>query len=361
MPRYHSSHRKNGRQGGDSGSFWISYSDLMSAIVLVFVLILFYCMYQYFDMLEVKTAELLRQSGLLDEQQAALTQSEQDLSSAQAALDQKQSELDAQSQKLSEAEQASLAQQAKLLLQEQTLAALQDKLNQQESQLAAQQSQLDEATRQQQATQAQLENQQAQLDKLVGVRAELVSSLINALAASNLSGASVDDSGAIVFDTSMMFDTNKYTLKDVGKAFLDSFIPSYLSVLMSEEYAPYVSQIIIEGHTDTSGSFLNNMTLSQNRANAVLAYILSDEFTGIPLASKKRLEQIVTVNGRSYSDPVYRADGSVDMNASRRVVIKFRMNDEEMVNQMLELLSQNAPAQTAEPAATDAPTAAPEN
>ena len=200
-----------------------------------------------------------------------------------------------------------------------------------------------------------------QLDKLVGVRAELVSSLINALAASNLSGASVDDSGAIVFDTSMMFDTNKYTLKDVGKAFLDSFIPSYLSVLMSEEYAPYVSQIIIEGHTDTSGSFLNNMTLSQNRANAVLAYILSDEFTGIPLASKKRLEQIVTVNGRSYSDPVYRADGTVDMNASRRVVIKFRMNDEEMVNQMLELLSQNAPAQTAEPAATDAPTAAPEN
>ena len=361
MPRYHSSHRKNGRQGRDSGSFWISYSDLMSAIVLVFVLILFYCMYQYFDMLEVKTAELLRQSGLLDEQQAALTQSEQDLSSAQAALDQKQSELDAQSQKLSEAEQASLAQQAKLLLQEQTLAALQDKLNQQESQLAAQQSQLDEATRQQQATQAQLENQQAQLDKLVGVRAELVSSLINALAASNLSGASVDDSGAIVFDTSMMFDTNKYTLKDVGKAFLDSFIPSYLSVLMSEEYAPYVSQIIIEGHTDTSGSFLTNMTLSQNRANAVLAYILSDEFTGIPLASKKRLEQIVTVNGRSYSDPVYRADGSVDMNASRRVVIKFRMNDEEMVNPMLELLSQNAPAQTAEPAATDAPTAAPEN
>lgn len=361
MPRYHSSHRKNGRQGGDSGSFWISYSDLMSAIVLVFVLILFYCMYQYFDMLEVKTAELLRQSGLLDEQQAALTQSEQDLSSAQAALDQKQSELDAQSQKLTEAEQASLAQQAKLLLQEQTLAALQDKLNQQESQLAAQQSQLDEATRQQQATQAQLENQQAQLDKLVGVRAELVSSLINALAASNLSGASVDDSGAIVFDTSMMFDTNKYTLKDVGKAFLDSFIPSYLSVLMSEEYAPYVSQIIIEGHTDTSGTFLSNMTLSQNRANAVLAYILSDEFTGIPLASKKRLEQIVTVNGRSYSDPVYRADGTVDMNASRRVVIKFRMNDEEMVNQMLELLSQNAPAQTAEPAATDAPTAAPEN
>lgn len=356
MPRYHS-HKKGARQGGDSGSFWISYSDLMSAIVLVFVLILFYCMYQYFDMLEVKTAELLRQSGLLDEQQAALFQSEKDLTSAQAALDQKQSELDEQSRKLSEAEEASLAQQAKLLLQEQTLAALQDKLTEQESQLAQQQSALSEAVAQQQATQAQLENQQQQLDKLVGVRAELVSSLIEALEASNLSGAGVDESGAIVFDTSMMFDTNKYALKDVGKAFLDSFIPSYLSVLMSEEYAPYVSQIIIEGHTDTSGSFLNNMILSQNRAYAVLEYILSDEFGGIPLASKKRLEQIVTVNGRSYSDPVYRENGTVDMNASRRVVIKFRMNDEEMVNQMLDLLSREelSASESPAPAATDAP------
>lgn len=341
MPRYNG-HRKTGRQsGGDHGNTWISYSDLMSAIVLVFVLILFYCMYQYFDMLEVKTAELLRQSGLLDEQKAALDQTEADLSSAQQALNQKQDELDEQSKKLSEAEEASLAQQAKLLLQEQTLNALEEKLSEQEAQLAAQQSRLDEAVAQQQATQAQLENQQAQLDKLVGVRAELVSRLISALEASNLSGAGVDASGAIVFDTSMMFDTNKYELKDVGKAFLSSFIPSYLSVLMSEDYAPYVSQIIIEGHTDTSGSFLNNMVLSQNRAYAVLEYILSDEFTGIPLASKKRLEQIVTVNGRSFSEPVYRADGTVDMNASRRVVIKFRMNDEDMVNQMLELLEQS--------------------
>ena len=73
------------------------------------------------------------------------------------------------------------------------------------------------------------------------------------------------------------------------------------------------------------------------------------------------LQELLTAKGRSFSDPIYRADGTVDRNASRRVVIKFRMNDEEMVNQMLELRSQNAPAQTAEPAATDAPTAAPEN
>ena len=70
----------------------------------------------------------------------------------------------------------------------------------------------------------------------------------------------------------------------------------------------------------------------------MLRYILSSEFTGISGAAKERLQQIVTVNGRSYSDPIYNDDGTVNMDASRRVVIKFRMNDEDMVNEMLSIL-----------------------
>ncbi|MBQ8952943.1 MAG: OmpA family protein, partial [Clostridia bacterium] len=188
------------------------------------------------------------------------------------------------------------------------------------------------------AQQTQMEAQQAQLDKLVGVKSAIIEELMRALANSNISGASVDDSGAIVFSSEMMFDVNRSTLKDVGKAFLNSFIPSYLEVLMSDEYQQYVSQIIIEGHTDTDGTFLKNMELSQERAYAVLRYILSSEFKGISDDAKLRLQEIVTVNGRSYSDPIYNDDGTVDMAASRRVVIKFRMNDEQMVNEMLSIL-----------------------
>ena len=33
----------------------------------------------------------------------------------------------------------------------------------------------------------------------------------------------------------------------------------------------------------------------------------------------KEMRSILTANGRSYSDPIYKADGSVDMAASRRV------------------------------------------
>lgn len=338
--------RRRGKyRGGDGGSLWISFSDLMSALMLIFVLVLFYAVYQYYDMLEVKTAELLRQSGLLDEKSSQLTLSQQELEEkesalalAQQTLDDKEAELNSQSLKLTETEQELINEKAKLLLQEDTLNALQEKLAAQENELSSARVSLDEALAAQQSQQAQLEAQQAQLDKLVGVKSAIVEELVRALANSNISGAGVDDSGAIVFSTEMMFDVNRSTLKDVGKAFLNSFIPSYLDVLMSDDYSQYVSQIIIEGHTDTDGTFLTNMRLSQDRAYAVLRYILSSEFTGISDAAKERLQQIVTVNGRSYSDPIYNDDGTVNMDASRRVVIKFRMNDEDMVNEMLSIL-----------------------
>ena len=53
---------------------------------------------------------------------------------------------------------------------------------------------------------------------------------------------------------------------------------------------------------------------------------------------KQMLQQILTVNGRSESDPVYRLDGTVDAEASRRVVFKFRMKDSYMIDQMSEIL-----------------------
>lgn len=350
---------KNRGSHGD-GSFWICFSDLMSALMLVFVLVMFYSIYQYFDMLEVKTAELLRQSGLLDQQQAQLTMSQEELAEKQsqlnaqqaqldeqtnrlnaqsAQLDEQSAQLNAQSAKLTEAEQALLAQQAKVLLQEQTLAALEEKLAEQENALASAQVSLDEALQSQQAQQALLDLQQEKLDKLVGVRTAIIEELLTALRASNITGANVDDSGAIVFSSEMMFSLGSAQLNGTGKEFLNSFLPNYLRVLMSDEYAQYVSQIIIEGHTDTTGSFMTNVELSQERALSVLRYIMSNEFTGISAGEKARLQDVVTTNGRAYSDPIYNADGTVNMSASRRVVIKFRLNDEDMVTEMLNVLN----------------------
>ena len=373
--------RKGKRSTSHSdGSFWICFSDLMSALMLVFVLVMFYSIYQYFDMLEEKTAELLRQNGILDAQQLQLTLS-------QAELQEKEAQLNSQQQILLALEEKLNAQSAQLIIQQTTLDEQNEQLKQQQATLDAQQTTLDEQNAQiiiqigqlteqesaiqtqqkelsalqlqlsqketdlknaqinlnqalaaQQAQQTLLDTQQEKLDKLVGVRTEIIEALMSALRASNITGAKVDDSGAIVFDSEMMFSSGSARLNDRGKEFLDRFLPNYLRVLMSKDYSKYVSQIIIEGHTDTTGDYITNAELSQNRALSVLKYIMSDEFTGISASEKARLEKVVTTNGRSYSDPIYHANGTVNMSASRRVVIKFRLNDEDMVTEMLDVL-----------------------
>ena len=68
MARQRIHNRRAGRGSGGTGASWISYSDMMAALLLIFVLILTYSLYQYFTMLEAKTKELNAQQLVLDQQ-----------------------------------------------------------------------------------------------------------------------------------------------------------------------------------------------------------------------------------------------------------------------------------------------------
>ena len=52
-----------------------------------------------------------------------------------------------------------------------------------------------------------------------------------------------------------------------------------------------------------------------------------------------RLQKILTANGRSYSDRIYKNDGTEDMDASRRVVFKFRLKDDSTIEKIRELIA----------------------
>ena len=68
-------------------------------------------------------------------------------------------------------------------------------------------------------------------------------------------------------------------------------------------------------------------------------YVSADVDAVLTAAEKETLQSIITANGLSYSDPVYMEDGvTVNMDASRRVVFKFRMKDQEMIEQMSDIL-----------------------
>lgn len=335
----------------ENNSFWLTFSDLMSALVLVFVLVMFYSVYQYFDMLELKTAELMRQSGLLDQKQV-------ELESKDLALTAKDEELQQSLGKLTESEKALAQQQYQLLLtkqaQEEAEKSLADQrkdlddalalLSMREEDLQTARALVDSQQLKLDSQQAKLDDQQLKLDELVGVRAQIVKSLGEALRKANVK-ANVDAQGSITLDASVLFDVGKSELKDSGKLVLDQFLPVYLGVLLQDDNLKNISEIIIEGHTDSTGNYLDNLKLSQERALNVMSYVLSDENKNLDLRMKQKLRKIGTANGRSFSNLKLDAQGLEDAESSRRVEFKFRMQDEQMIESMREILSSMDAAQ----------------
>ncbi|MBQ8129824.1 MAG: OmpA family protein [Clostridia bacterium] len=302
--------RGKARRSAANGSYWISYSDMMAGMLFTFALILFMAVFQLVDLqqkktieLETKEAQLSTQQSILLDQQSQLQDKEELLAATTLALQEQEEELEKNRTALSSAQQS----------------------------LSLQQSKIEEQA-------ALLASQQARIDKLVGLRSEIIEALRDELRSAGVDAGVDRNTGAITFSGAVLFDTGKNELKDTGKALLDRFIPIYLRTLMSDEYEEYIGEIIIEGHTDTSGSYLSNLKLSQERALAVANYCFTGETMRLTAAEKSLLQEVLTVNGRSYADPVYRADGTVDMDASRRVVFKFRMKDSEMIDQMSAIL-----------------------
>ena len=320
-------HRRAGR--GNNGSHWIGYSDMMASLLLVFVLTLCYSMYLYFSTLETKTAELEEQRAVVAAQQSTLDEQTVRLEAQTAQLAQQQEDL--------ESAQASLAeQQAALDAANETLASREEELASLQSQLAQQQITLDAQAEVLASQQEALESQTAKIDDLVGVRTQIVSELSSALTASGLKATVDPNSGDITLDSAVFFETASYTIKADGQAMLDQFLPVYLSVLLQDKYKDYLGQIIIEGHTDTVGEYFMNLELSQNRALSVAKYCL--QMRSLTEEQREMLRSILTAQGRSYADPIYNADGTVNMEQSRRVEFKFSLRDAEMIEEMNRIL-----------------------
>ncbi len=317
MARQSIHNRRAGRGSTGGGASWISYSDMMAALLLIFVLILTYSLYQYFTMLETKTRELEEQQQLLLSQQALLQEREDELSALQLTLTAKQEELDEAN--------------ARLLTKEEMLALLQAQLEEKEKELAAATTRLEEQ-------QVALAAQARRLDELVGVRSNIIRDLSSSLTAANLK-ANVDANGSIVLDSAVFFETGKSEIKEEGKALLNRFIPVYLNVLLDSQYADYMGEIIIEGHTDSTGTYDNNLKLSQERALQVALYVLN--MPGLSGRQRTLLQQILTATGKSWADLVYDEYGDEDAEASRRVEFKFSLKDAEMISEMQKILQEN--------------------
>ena len=317
--RIHNRRAARGSVGG--GASWISYSDMMAALLLIFVLILTFSLSHYFSMLETKQVELNQSLDELARKDQLLRQAmheqghyEQELIQRDRELDQKNSLLEDLQITLNEKDYQLTLSREELEAAQLLLSRQQDELEEQKLAMAAQ------ANR---------------IDALIGIRKTMISDLSTTLSLAGIN-AKVDENGDIVLDSSVFFETNKSTILPEGQELLNRFIPVYLSVLLRDEYADYLGEIIIEGHTDSTGTYEKNLKLSQDRALQVALYCL--DLPGLSQQQTAKLQQILTAKGRSSSDLIY-VNGIEDKDASRRVEFKFSLKDAQMIDEMNRILN----------------------
>ncbi len=300
------------RKNKDSETtYWLSYSDMMAGLLLVFVIIIAVSMLHAKMQYDEKEMQLFGKEQELAVRSDELESERETVAKQKATLDEQQKMLNAQEEALAE-------QGEKIAIQEKTLKEQHELLNKLE---------------------AIMSEQQQKLDDIIGVRADLVEDLKEEFDDSDLKVSVDEKTGAITFDASILFDYNKSVLKESGKDFLSKFLPRYADVLLSDKYKDNISEILIEGHTDTEGKYLFNLELSQKRALAVASYCLDDNSGIVDDDQLEALRELTSATGKSYSNPVVDEEGEVDMEASRRVEFLFRLKDEEMVREMIEIIS----------------------
>ncbi|CAV18536.1 OmpA family protein [Vibrio atlanticus] len=137
------------------------------------------------------------------------------------------------------------------------------------------------------------------------------------------------ETGDISITDSILFDLNDYKLKASGQEFLEKFIPIYSdAIFQSQATADEVSRVVIEGHSSSEGAFDRNMELSVLRANSVIAFVNSMEFS-----NKQRFFDKAVISGRG---PIEARQDVADA-ADRKVKFRFQFKDEEFLGNFSEV------------------------
>ncbi len=406
----------------ETGSFWLSFSDMMSVLVLVFIFVIFSMMLTLAEQTErlKKTEDQYTQAMIrMQKSEEELNAKEQMLILQSDKLQELTEEMNKQALLLSEKEeelentlnenrviildlekrlndeisenenlqtrilmlegnkQAQQDEIDRLLIDienqkkeldalgidysnllsyaNQTLDALENTKNQLASannQLSAAENRLNSQSQALSQYESELERQQKMIEQMVGVKAQIIEALSKELTRNRISVTVDAQTGAITLPSEMLFAVGANTLSVEGEMYLDRFLPVYLNVLLSDEFSPYIAEIIIEGHTDSSGkaghdAYLYNMQLSQERALSVTNYVLKRDYMTYTLnlsnAKQSLLKTLVTASGRSFSALIYNFDGTENKAASRRVEIKFRLKDDQTIGATEAILKQMNP------------------
>ena len=370
-------------------NFWISYADLMAGLLFVFILLIGAILVKstiiknslkekesivseqnktlnkqsnYLTTitkeLQIKEEEINKLRNLLAQRQEALDNSNKILTITQNSLKLKSNEIERLNQLL-------LAQNTKIDNYSNHIVLLENMLNEQNRTLSSSQKELEEhknrvmvlSNRLNQKDKklkltdekllkllkaldnkqtkydellTKLQAQKAKIKSLTGIKLKVIAELKKALG----DKVNIDKkSGSLRLASNILFDKGSAVLKESAKAQLKANFIDYVSALINNKnIAEHLDKIVIEGHTDSDGSYLYNLKLSQQRAFAVMNYLLTLDYI-----KKNNIKDKLVASGRSYLD-VIKHNGVEDKDASRRIEIKFKLKNQDAMYEIERIL-----------------------
>jgi len=165
------------------------------------------------------------------------------------------------------------------------------------------------------------------IKNLTGIKVKVVQHLKQKLG----SNMSINPhTGALSLSSNILFEQGSSSLKLESQKALKQTLGRYIDTLLNDkEIAKQIDRVIIEGHTNSDGSYLYNLTLSQERAMSVMKFL----YTEYP-QNQKLFRQYLSASGRSYAEPIV-LDNIEDKNASRRIEVRFLIKNMEATRELM--------------------------
>ena len=350
-------------QEGEQG-FWPSYADMMSAVALIlfFLMLLSYIsnmitgnnLKNTESQLEDTRIQLVAREKELNELESTLAVTKQQVEDAASELQKVSEDLDEVKVTLA-AKEEDLAAQDKLLADQKALLDNQkNQLDDQKSQLESQRSVLSDQEKKLAEQQALIGEQEeylsaateeilelrGQMETIVGVRKSVLEQIRDSVVQVMGDSSKVKiDNGNIVFNEGVFFDVGSYAIKPGAGEMLSQLSKVFERFLADENNLQYVDSIVISGHADSTGNAQDNRTLSSNRANAVLGYLLESGGYGL-----QRYSSCFCAAGYGDTRPVASNDTEEGRAQNRRIEISIVLKDDSIMNIVNNYLELDLPA-----------------
>jgi outer membrane protein OmpA-like peptidoglycan-associated protein len=127
----------------------------------------------------------------------------------------------------------------------------------------------------------------------------------------------------------LAFQFDHADLSPAGESFLKSFIPRLSRIVCLPQFANEINSIVVEGHTDSSGTARHNWDLSQKRSMSVVRAALNILNENNVEEEKNTFLQLLSASGRGSAELITGPSGEENSPSSRRVVFKLRFRSIE--------------------------------